>query len=379
MPWQRGGQNWSVMQAPVGAPASDPPFYDAQVDGLQNFGNYTSQFWGPTQFLNAGIFASGQPWTDVLAFGADPTGVLDSTAAFAAAAGIGMAPRVFIPAGTYLVNGWKPTQVNGWWHGAGQNITIIKTSTAAPVLEVGISTTGNNQYRFSDFTLNGTGVATYGILLDDPTYYGRFSHISITGCGVGISNVNHAFSMCFDYMIINGNGVGAQVQFLAQQTLYQNSFIIANTTAQVEIGDGTTAVPGPVTFNNCQVSMTQGTITTYNIIIKSATLVNLISHYSEVTSNTASGDISIASSSAAVNALNCIGCNSNGNTVGPSKIIIQTGVTGTRLMTHGNHDAGYTGNVIVDNGTSSNVRRICVLENTTWINDSFNGTALVYP
>jgi len=105
MPWQPGAGSFGVLGPPPPPLHGDPPFIDTQQDGIQNIGNYTSLFWGPAQFMNAAIFANGQPWVDVLAYGADPTGVTDSTAAIQGAASAAAGGVLYFPPGTYLVSG----------------------------------------------------------------------------------------------------------------------------------------------------------------------------------------------------------------------------------------------------------------------------------
>lgn len=95
---------------------------------------------------------------NVVDYGADPTGVNNSTSAFAAA--IAASKHIFIPQGTFLVDTILLNDVKGYLvEGASTTGTIIKgTASATKVLQVTGSTPGGlNTYNvFKNFTVDMT-------------------------------------------------------------------------------------------------------------------------------------------------------------------------------------------------------------------------------
>lgn len=95
---------------------------------------------------------------NVVDYGADPTGVANSTAAFAAA--IAASKHIFIPQGTFLVDTILLSDVKGYLvEGASTTGTIVKgTASATKVLQVTGSTPGGlNTYNvFKNFTVDMT-------------------------------------------------------------------------------------------------------------------------------------------------------------------------------------------------------------------------------
>jgi hypothetical protein len=84
-----------------------------------------------------------QESVSVLDFGADPTGVADSTTAFTNAMGSGNV-RVNIPPGTYILNNLSPVS-NVVFQGSGYNNTFIQQKLPGAYAMNFISTTGGNQ------------------------------------------------------------------------------------------------------------------------------------------------------------------------------------------------------------------------------------------
>lgn len=104
MPWRRGTNTFEVLNTSAAIPVADPPYFDSGQDGLVSYGDFTSVFNGPTQFMGPLIAASGRPWIDILAFGADPTGVRDSTDAIQSALYAAASGTVYVPPGNYQVS-----------------------------------------------------------------------------------------------------------------------------------------------------------------------------------------------------------------------------------------------------------------------------------
>lgn len=128
---------------------------------------------------------SGGP-ANVLDFGADPTGVADSTTAFANA--IAASKHVYIPAGTYLVDTVAVTGNGYRIEGASTVNTIIKarTSTTTKLFDVhGVSGYAKDSL-FKNFTLDMTNMTNantrYGLYLQY-AFNLTFEQIAVIGYG----------------------------------------------------------------------------------------------------------------------------------------------------------------------------------------------------
>ena len=93
--------------------------------------------------------------TNVLAYGADPTGTRDSSAAFNTAAS--SSSHVFAPCGTYLVNWVVNSKSSFTFEGAGECSVLAPTMSGTPVIKI----TGGNFSTYRNFAVvnkgNGTG------------------------------------------------------------------------------------------------------------------------------------------------------------------------------------------------------------------------------
>lgn len=143
-------------------------------------------------FANAvetNVEAKLSQYVSVIDFGADPTGVTDSTSAVAnAIAAIG-AGKLFFPAGTYKGNFVINSNVR--IIGAGREETIfIAQSTASPIVH--FTSDDSNEYYYiggEDFTVNGQGSATIGVQvgisaspLTGSVTYGALDRVNIKNC-----------------------------------------------------------------------------------------------------------------------------------------------------------------------------------------------------
>jgi hypothetical protein len=125
-------------------------------------------------------------------YGADPTGSLSSTAAINNAISIvcatGVRGTLYLPTGTYLVNGGvNATNIGAGCtiNGAGLTTTVLKatTSTNAVLDMTGSSAVSVNNLQLTD---GGSAVANFGLLLassttPSPCNVNHFSGISISG------------------------------------------------------------------------------------------------------------------------------------------------------------------------------------------------------
>lgn len=145
----------------------------------------------------------------VLDFGADATGVADSTAAFAAALVTGK--KVHVPAGTYLAN-IAPTAVFNI-EGDGMELSIIKPFNAAlPVVKNMYDNGAANFWRrarIAQLSIRSTGATGNGFTFGDPALYtinderiGRvdFDSVEITGFNKAVfktcGNIGNTFRSC---------------------------------------------------------------------------------------------------------------------------------------------------------------------------------------
>ena len=97
----------------------------------------------------------GSP-TNVLDFGADRTGVTDSTASFLAASNAAINGGIIvIPSGTYLINNLTTNRAHTW-QGEGMQATTIKTTSSNACFILTINDpTWDLQAVFNDMTLIG--------------------------------------------------------------------------------------------------------------------------------------------------------------------------------------------------------------------------------
>jgi Glycosyl hydrolase family 12/Pectate lyase superfamily protein len=132
-----------------------------------------------------GVISSGIDWQSVLTYGADATGVNDSTAAFNAA--VAALPSgggvVYVPAGTYKLEGTVTFNQNQSMIGDGSTcVNINYTGNSSCIQAEVTSWTGGNQYAGS-FT--GFTVSCYGAGSDAVGFqYGNLQGINISDVAV---------------------------------------------------------------------------------------------------------------------------------------------------------------------------------------------------
>ena len=166
----------------------------------------------------------------VLDFGADPTGVVDSLAAFnLALVAYGTNRTIRIPAGTYRITGTLALGINKRLIGDASESTIIRFDSTDPYC-----ITADAYTKISGITIQKISVGSaVGIASYTPTVANGFRDGSI-----------------YDVTIIDFNvGIGS-TQGLTQGLMFQNSYDnirIYNATTAVEMGAGSNAN----TWTNC--------------------------------------------------------------------------------------------------------------------------------
>lgn len=150
-----------------------------------------------------GVFSTKNlisPVFNVVGYGADPSGVQDSTAAInsavtaAIAAGGGI---VYLPPGTYLKSGAVNLSSNIVLKGAGKDITILKAkNNVLDAAGIAFSNFSTNVY-IEDLTIDGNKInqtiEKYGILTYKCSYceFRNVKVINQKGIGMGFSNSHH--------------------------------------------------------------------------------------------------------------------------------------------------------------------------------------------
>lgn len=105
---------------------------------------------------------------NVLDFGADPTGVSDSTAAIQSAIDAGQS--VYLPEGNYLISELFINKNNFTLTGAGINASILTTTVEAKVAITVANTVITSGTYLRDFKIQGNSTNLGGIKLGNPTY-----------------------------------------------------------------------------------------------------------------------------------------------------------------------------------------------------------------
>ena len=176
--------------------------------------------------------------------GCDPTGLTDSTAAFAAAKlaieATGKAGKVTVPAGRYLISSVISNDRSGnaalpvvSWQGAGSDVTTITYTGNGTLFNISGNAASASFYgKFSGMTLMGTGLANTFAFTPTLCSFFRFSDLHIEGFDYAFygQDIDHTL---YDMVTLRFNKKG----FFARQ----NPTPVANSTE-----------PNQLTFLQCQ-------------------------------------------------------------------------------------------------------------------------------
>jgi hypothetical protein len=185
-----------------------------------------SGVWYEVAFLSGGKFVSITSDFNVLRYGADPTGVADSAAAFTSAVSTG-SRNVFVPCGTYLFNTAVQLPSNTDIGGANKGCVTIKIPTtiayntsyyaqfttvqAKNAFSGADAVAGNSNIRIHDMTIDGTLGVTGGVLHTIVFNKGSYIHIErmkFLGGGQPSSNDATAFINSDHYWIEDNTCIG---------------------------------------------------------------------------------------------------------------------------------------------------------------------------
>lgn len=131
-------------------------------------------------------------WYNVVDYGADPTGVSDSTSAIQAALTAGAGKVVYFPPGVYKVSSTLTPQASTHIMGAGStpsssvasSTKILFTSTNTPLFNVNVDKVIIENMQLSQ---SGTAVSgNYGIIVGTSAVSGRYDNLLIQGFYVGM-------------------------------------------------------------------------------------------------------------------------------------------------------------------------------------------------
>lgn len=155
----------------VGATELDPSLLD-----------YTTDIAVAAKFAQVDAQLAETVKKDVNNFGADRTGVLDSTAAFQAV--VDSMPSeggiVYAPAGTYIVNYLQTGAKSLSIIGDGEQVTVIKRNQNVRIIQSEGSGTNNLEIR--DITFDGAGYASAGIRSGNTNRL-RMIDVTVKNCG----------------------------------------------------------------------------------------------------------------------------------------------------------------------------------------------------
>jgi hypothetical protein len=152
----------------------------------------------------------------VLDFGADPTGVADSTAAINSAIATGK--HIYFPSGKYLISS-TVTASTGAWIGDGSGDIYDSTWNAGTTMFVLSGTNSGNAFLFppsvfQGIHIYGQGTATLGVQVgaDNGTFkaFLKWKDIVIRGCVLALQMYN-SYMVDFEAITITGNTNGIRI------------------------------------------------------------------------------------------------------------------------------------------------------------------------
>jgi hypothetical protein len=198
-------------------------------------------------FAESPIFEKGTAGVgiyNVLTYGADPTGVADSTTAIQACIDAAKDGTVLIPSGLYLVSTidiTHSTTINGQGNSltSNYNATQIKSVTGAAIFNIyptgasGLGATLNNMLIYGDGSANQIGILING---ESPVLINR---VTITGCGdwgIKCCTIDHTTSITILDCTINSNYGG--IFGVGQPTRQFNAIKILNNSLSGNTGYG---------------------------------------------------------------------------------------------------------------------------------------------
>ncbi len=170
---------------------------------------------------------------DVRWWGADPTGVGDSTTAIQNALNWAVGAKVRLGQGTYLISGLRISSQFQTLSGDGPGTSLLISSTTAPMLVMAGS--GN---VIENLSLRATGNVPYGIYITNSGgQKSIFRNIAIDRInGTGIYSQTNSWSMVFDRCMVNNCHIGIHLGDYFQNSRIDHCLLHSNTNYNMILG-----------------------------------------------------------------------------------------------------------------------------------------------
>lgn len=210
--------------------------YTPPVDAAEGVDYIVAQPCGT--WVISGVSGQFAVVKDVVFYGADPTGVEDSTDAINAAMAAALAESptdaaVFFPPGVFLVTSPILDTTNGSyirWVGSGPHVTYIKAGAAmTQIIKFGDAlNVFDGRKRIEGITFDQNSLATYGVDASQLTY-STFSHCEFIKPPAGGFNLRIGkWANRVENCIFDGNSVGSCIDIVSSGALPINGLEIEN-------------------------------------------------------------------------------------------------------------------------------------------------------
>lgn len=239
---------------------------------------------------------------DVRWWGADPSGVSDSTAAISNALAWTGSGRLYVPRGTYKIITLHITNNFLTLYGDGHGASVFNSVSAAPMIVLH----GNNA-TIEKLKLQGNGIATQGLHLTNSEQSVVREVLVDSIIGPGIFAQDSSFSLLFDRCSVVRSHIGMHLTNLFQNTRINHCLIYHNTNYQMILG----SIGNPTRSVSIQDSELEslGTAAT-NLLVNDVTALVIDGVYFESTM-AAAKDIVVAGTTSLVE-INGMYANGNG-------------------------------------------------------------------
>lgn len=168
---------------------------------------------------------------DVRWWGADPTGISDSTTAISNALAWVGSGKLYVPKGTYRITTLFIPNNFLTLYGDGPGVSTFHSSNAVPMLVV----SGANAL-IEKMNLQGNGIATQGIRLTNSEQSVIRDVVIDKIIGIGIFAQDSAFSLLFDRCRVVNSHIGIHLTNSFQNSRIDHCLIYNNTNYQVILG-----------------------------------------------------------------------------------------------------------------------------------------------
>lgn len=261
------------------------------------------QYWSGQPLIDGG----GQVY-NIRSLGCAVDGVTDDTAAFRTALATIAAAKgtTYIPVGTMLLSSGIVMPLQSMRIiGAGKGLTVIKAAPSSSIdkmLTFGDGSTLSLWNQISDLTIDGNGIANYGLFLRNKGFIrGTIERACVQNClgtpGYGIACENASannYSMVLQNIEVTNNNIGLYLVGFIQDGKIIAGKIFNNLSTNIQLGEGTTLIADfAITHTQIETDNVTGTHT--NLLVNACGCLKLEAIYSESHGNAASHCIEVAS------------------------------------------------------------------------------------